>query len=280
MYVFSFTSISQHLLISPLSSSTRTHRNRPPARQRRAAKWIIKLANTHPDVRRAAEKGEDAVVRFVYGPDQGITVHIVRSKRTASQMKSQLRSYKAIPSLTIELCVKSQDGGSSFAVMPGCVLEGFAALADSQQMVQSFLKATDVGSMSYVFDEDLPTKVMRVFEGDTPGIAVKTEVVGVAKVIKGGDITAIEKEKTNVAAAARAAVSWSPASPSSAPAPAACWPFLPPPVPPRRLLFFPILAHKKWQNEILLPGYPPYLKSIPRYLFLPDHALLQCTTWR
>ena len=129
-------------------------------------------------------------------------VHIVRSKRTASQMKSQLRSYKTIPSLTIELCVKSQDGGASFAVMPGCVLEGFAALADPQKMVQSFLKATDVGSMSYVFDEELPTKVMRVFEGDTPGIAVKTEVVGVAKVIKGADITAIEKEKTNAAAAA------------------------------------------------------------------------------
>jgi len=173
-----------------------------PQQSHRAAEWIIKLANCHPDAATAAEKGEDAVVRFIYGPDEGMIVHIVRSKRTASQMKSQLRSYKTIPSLTIELCVKSQDGGASFVVMPGCVLEGFAALADPQKMVQSFLKATDVGSMSYVFDEELPTKVMRVFEGDTPGIAVKTEVVGVAKVIKGADITAIEKEKTNAAAAA------------------------------------------------------------------------------
>mmetsp|Transcript_12398 Transcript_12398/g.29293 ORF Transcript_12398/g.29293 Transcript_12398/m.29293 type:complete len:133 (+) Transcript_12398:387-785(+) len=84
------------------------HSPEPPARRRsiyyipttpldRAAKWIIKLANCHPDVADATEKGEDAVVRFIYGPDQGMIVHIVRSKRTTFQMKSQLRSYKTIP---------------------------------------------------------------------------------------------------------------------------------------------------------------------------------------
>ena len=119
-------------------------------------------------------------------------VHIVRFQREMAEMKSQLRSLKTIPSITIELYVKSSDGSSSFAVMPGCELDGFQDFADEHKMVHCFLKATDVGTMCYALDEEEPAKILRVYEGNTPGIAIKTEVVGTAAVLKGSDIVAIQ----------------------------------------------------------------------------------------
>ena len=111
-------------------------------------------------------------------------------------MKSQLRSLKTIPSITIELYVKSSDGSSSFAVMPGCELDGFQDFADEHKMVHCFLKATDVGTMCYALDEEEPAKILRVYEGNTPGIAIKTEVVGTAAVLKGSDIVAIQEGRS------------------------------------------------------------------------------------
>lgn len=157
---------------------------------------MIKLANRHAEVAKAALKKQDAVVRFVYGPNKCLLVHIVRFQRKATEMKSQLRSLKTIPSITIELYVKSSDGSNSFAVMPGCELDGFQDFADEQKMVHCFLKATDVGTMCYALDEEEPAKILRVYEGTTPGIASKTEVVGTATVVKGSDIVATQEGRS------------------------------------------------------------------------------------
>ena len=157
---------------------------------------MIKLANRHAEVAKAALKKQDAVLRFVYGPNKCLVVHIVRFQRVMAEMKSQLRSLKTIPSITIELYVKSPDGSNSFAVMPGCELDGFQDFADEHKMVHSFLKATDVGTMCYALDEEEPAKILRVYEGPTPGIAIKTEVVGTATVVRGSDIVAIQEGRS------------------------------------------------------------------------------------
>ena len=103
---------------------------------------------------------------------------------------------QTIPSITIELYVKSSDGSSSFAVMPGCELDGFQDFADENKLVHCFLKATDVGTMCYALDEEEPAKILRVYEGNTPGIAIKKKVVGTAAVLKGSDIVAIQEGRS------------------------------------------------------------------------------------
>jgi len=184
------------------------------------------LANFNEVVAKAALKKEDAVIRFVYGPNKCLVYHIVRFKRSTDAMNSQLRSHETIPSVTIQLFVKSHDD-TSFPVMPGSKMEGFADLKDDNNILNCFLKATDVGSMCYALDEEEPAKIVRVFEGDTPGTGPKTEVVGTAKVVCGADVVAIgrsgakKKKTTKKAAAAAPAPSLAAAENASTPAKAA-----------------------------------------------------------
>ena len=164
-----------------------------------AAQWLIRAALCHPIAARAAERGEDCAVRFVYNSNanDSTIIHVFRGGKKANgkkmtngrRRKQQLRAQRIIPQLVVELCLKdsAHEGGDvALPVMAGSPLGLFEGLGDP--VVQGSLRVTSNGSSSLV-DEDVDAKILRVYEKEGyPDIASHCVELGMGKVRNGADI--------------------------------------------------------------------------------------------
>mmetsp|Transcript_22404 Transcript_22404/g.64318 ORF Transcript_22404/g.64318 Transcript_22404/m.64318 type:complete len:432 (+) Transcript_22404:129-1424(+) len=156
-----------------------------------AARWLIKAARCHPIAARAASRGEDCAVRFVYGPntnDDSTIVHVVcgANRTNKGRRRKQLRAQKTIPHLVIELCLRdaNEEDGDVLPVMVGSPMGVFKDLGSP--IVQGSLRAVISNGSSNGVDEDNETKILRVYEKkDCPGIASHCEEIGIGMVESG-----------------------------------------------------------------------------------------------
>ena len=179
-----------------------------------AAQWLIKAACCHPTAARAAQRGEDCAVRFVYNPNtnDSTIIHIVRGGKNNNQRKNnkvhrrkkRLRAQRTIPQLVIELCLKDsarEDAGAGDAlpVIAGSPLGLFRDLGNP--VVQGSIRVTNNGSSSLVDEEDIDTKILRVYQKDGyPDVASHAHFVevGIGTMRNGADVLALEADSEDV----------------------------------------------------------------------------------
>lgn len=175
-----------------------------------AAQWLIKTALCHPIAARAAERGEDCAVRFVYNSNtnDSTIIHIVRGgmkanskNKTKGRRRKHLRAQRTIPQLVIELCLKDSarevgDRVVALPVMAGSPLSLFEGLGNP--VVRGVLRVTSNGSSSLV-DEDIDAKILRVYQKEGyPDIASHCVEFGMGKVRNGADILLLEADCEHV----------------------------------------------------------------------------------